>query len=93
MNTNLIQSQEAEHIRWQPIVAKYAKPRPGTQSLAGGKYADPLFRFVGLDDLEHSNLLLDHAGAGVPRGGLPDADLYHLPRLRTRLVLQIAEGQ
>ena len=26
MSTNLIESQKAEEIRWQPIVAKYAKP-------------------------------------------------------------------
>ena len=29
INANLTQSQEAEHIRWQPIVAKYAKPHLG----------------------------------------------------------------
>jgi omega-6 fatty acid desaturase (delta-12 desaturase) len=29
MNTNLNESETAEHIRWQPIVAKYAKPHLG----------------------------------------------------------------
>jgi omega-6 fatty acid desaturase (delta-12 desaturase) len=29
INANLTQSQDAEHIRWQPIVAKYAKPHLG----------------------------------------------------------------
>jgi acyl-lipid omega-6 desaturase (Delta-12 desaturase) len=29
INANLTQSQEAEHVRWQPIVAKYAKPHLG----------------------------------------------------------------
>jgi acyl-lipid omega-6 desaturase (Delta-12 desaturase) len=29
MSTNPIASQDAEHIRWQPIVAKYAKPHLG----------------------------------------------------------------
>ena len=55
------------------------KTPPGAQSLAGGKYVNTLFRFVGLDDLEHSNLLLDHACAGVPSRRIPDADLYHFP--------------
>ena len=69
------------------------KTPPRTQSLANRKYVNPLCHFVGPDDLEHSNLLLDHAGAGVSGSGIPDADLYHLSRLRTRFVLQIAEGQ
>src|SRR5215210_7390066 len=46
------------------------KASPGTQSLAGGKYIDPVFCLVGLDDLEHSNLLLDHTGAGSSGGWL-----------------------
>ena len=29
MNNNLNESEVAEHIRWQPIVAKYAKPHLG----------------------------------------------------------------
>ena len=48
---------------------------------------------MGFDDLEYSNLLLDHAWAVRAGGGVPDAGLYHLPRLRARLVLQIEESE
>lgn len=69
------------------------KARPGTQSLAGGQYVDTLFRFMGLDDREHPDFLLDHARSVCLRGGLPGTDLYHLSRLRPRIILPIAKGQ
>ena len=72
MNTS-----EAEHIRWQAIVAKYAKPN----------------LVMGIDDLESAVLVLDHTCTIGPRSGLSDADLYYLPRLWTWVFLQVTESQ
>jgi omega-6 fatty acid desaturase (delta-12 desaturase) len=48
INANLTQSQEAEHIRWQPIVAKYAKPHLGRSLWQIANTLIPYFLLWGL---------------------------------------------
>ena len=48
MNTNLNESQDAERIRWQPIVAKYAKPDLGRSLWQVANTLIPYFVLWGL---------------------------------------------
>ena len=86
-------SKKAEFIRWQPIVARYAKPDKKLSLLMLANTLIPYFVLWGLMIWSIQVLLLDHSGAGHPGSGVPDADLYHLPRLRAWFVLQVEESQ
>src|SRR5512133_4042852 len=48
MSTNIAESQAAEQIRWQPIVAKYAKPHLGRSLWQVANTLIPYFILWGL---------------------------------------------
>ena len=79
--------------KWKAIVAEYQKPNFWR---ASWQLVNTIGAYAGLWYLMYLTLPISWwltIPAGGPRRRLPDPDLHHLPRLRARLLFQIAPGQ